>query len=188
MHTALLIIDIQNDYFPGGAMELVGADSASTQAALLLTAFRERAMSVVHIQHISTRPTATFFRPNTHGVGIHSSVSPKPGEIVIVKHFPNCFRETSLLEVLRAAEITKLVIVGMMSHMCVDTTIRAASDLGFTCTLAHDACATRDLTFRDQAVPASAVQAAYMAAIDGSFGDVIATKDVYNNLQLLKEI
>lgn len=169
-------------------MELVAADSASNQAALLLRAFRERAMPIVHIQHISTRPTATFFRPNTHGVEIHSSVFPKPGEIVIVKNYPNCFRETSLLEVLRAAGITKLVVVGMMSHMCVDTTIRAASDLGFTCTLAHDACATRDLTFRDQTVPASAVQAAYMAALDGSFGEVLTAKDIYDDLPLLKEM
>jgi nicotinamidase-related amidase len=187
MRTALLLIDIQNDYFSGGAMELVGADSASTRAAALLGAFRERALPVIHIQHVSARPMATFFRPNTHGVGIHSSVLPTPGETVITKGFPNSFRETSLLEVLRAGEVTKLVVAGMMTHMCVDTTVRAATDLGFACTVAHDACATRDLTFKSQTVPASAVHAAYMAALDGSFGNVLSTADVSAMLPLPNE-
>lgn len=178
MRTALLLIDIQNDYFAGGAMELVAADRASSQAALLLAAFRERALPVFHVQHVSVRPTATFFLPNTRGVDIHSSVLPTPGETVITKSFPNSFRETSLLQALRAAEVSKLVVVGMMTHMCVDTTVRAASDLGFTCTVIHDACATRDLAFQDQTVPASAVQAAYMAALNGSFGTVLCAADV----------
>jgi nicotinamidase-related amidase len=186
MRTALLLIDIQNDYFPGGAMELVAADSASSQAASLLEVFRESALPVFHIQHISARPTATFFRPNTRGVEIHSSVLPTPGETVITKGFPNSFRETSLLEALRTAEVGKLVVAGMMTHMCVDTTVRAASDLGFTCTVAHDACATRDLTFGEQTVPAAAVHAAYMAALDGSFGNVLSTADVSATLPLPK--
>ena len=184
MRTALLLIDIQNDYFPNGAMELVGADSASSQAASLLASFRERALPVFHIQHISTRPTATFFRPNTHGVEIHPSVLPAPDETVITKGFPNSFRETSLLEALRAAEVSKLVVAGMMTHMCVDTTVRAASDLGFSCTVAHDACATKALTFGDQTVPAYSVHAAYMAALDGSFGNVLSTADVSATLPL----
>ena len=188
MRTALLLIDIQNDYFPGGAMELVAADKASSQAALLLAGFRERALPVFHIQHISVRPAATFFRPNTLGVDIHSSVLPTPGETIITKAFPNSFRETSLLDALRAAKVTKLVIAGMMTHMCVDTTVRAASDLGFTCTVAHDACATRDLTFGDQTVPASAVHVAYMAALNGSFGNVLSTADASATLPLPNEV
>ena len=178
MRTALLLIDIQNDYFPGGAMELVAADHASSQAALLLARFREGAWPVFHVQHLSARPTATFFRPSTPGVAIHSNVSPLSGETVVTKSFPNSFRETSLLEALRAAEVGKLVIAGMMTHMCVDTTVRAAADLGFACTLAHDACATRDLSFGGQTVAASAVQAAYMAALNGSFANVLSAAEI----------
>lgn len=184
MRTALLLIDIQNDYFPGGAMELVAADRASSHAAMLLARFRECAWPVFHVQHLSTRPTATFFRPNTPGVDIHPSVLPAAGETVISKSFPNGFRETSLLEALRAAEVSKLVIAGMMTHMCVDTTVRAAADLGFACTVAHDACATRDLAFGGQSVPASAVQAAYMAALNGSFGSVLSAAEVGASLPL----
>ena len=178
MHTALLLIDIQNDYFPGGAMELVAADRAAERAAWLLARFRDKGWPVFHVQHISTRPTATFFRPNTPGADIHPSVLPAPGEVVVTKNFPNGFRETSLLEALRAADVARLVIAGMMTHMCVDTTVRAAADLGFTCTVAHDACATRDLAFDGQTVPAGAVQAAYMAALNGAFGSVLSAAQV----------
>ena len=172
MTTALLIVDIQNDYFPGGAMENVGATEAAKQAALLLAAFRRKSLPIIHIQHISTRPGATFFRPDTPGVEIHDSVLPRPGEPLLRKHFPSAFRETALLEHLRKEKISGLAIAGMMTHMCIDTTTRAAADLGFACSLAHDACATRALTFNGVQVPAENVQAAYLAALNGSFAKV----------------
>jgi nicotinamidase-related amidase len=173
MTTTLLLIDLQNDYFPGGAMELAGPGAAAAQAASLLAAFRHRGGPVVHIQHIATRPGATFFRPGTPGADIHESVRPLPGETVFRKHFPNAFRETPLLDHLRTAGVTKLVVAGMMTHMCVDTSVRAASDLGFAVSLAQDACATRALSFGGVAVPAEQVQAAYLAGLDGAFAKVI---------------
>jgi len=174
--TALLIIDIQNDYFPGGTMELVGADAAAAQAARLLTHFRERGLPVFHVQHLATRPNATFFLPNTRGAEIHEAVKPAAGEPVTVKHFPNCFRETKLLEDLRAKQVQKLVVAGMMTHMCVDTTVRAAADLGFACQLAADACATRDLVFEGERVEAKSVQLAYLAGLNGLFASVQPTE------------
>jgi nicotinamidase-related amidase len=176
MATGLLLIDIQNDYFPGGTMELVGADAAAMLAAQLLTTFRQKSWPVFHIQHIATRPNATFFLPNTPGAEIHALVQPRPGDGVIVKHFPNSFRETDLLDTLRKAQITDLVIAGMMTHMCVDTTVRAAADLGFVCSVAHDACATRDLVFNEEKINARQVQGAYMAALNGSFAAVKSTQ------------
>lgn len=178
MTSALVVIDIQNDYFPGGAMEIVGAIAAATQAAKLLATFRQQARPIVHIQHIAARPGATFFRANTVGAEIHHLVRPNPGEPVFQKHFPNSFRETPLLEHLRGLEISKLVIAGMMTHMCIDTTTRAAADLGFVCSLAHDACATKALSFNGIQVSAESVQAAYFAALDGLFAKVVPTNEV----------
>jgi nicotinamidase-related amidase len=182
MTIALLLIDIQNDYFPRGAMELIGATDAGTQAGKLLAAFRAKGLPIIHIQHISTRPGATFFLPETTGVEIHESVSPNAGETIFQKSFPNSFRETGLLEHLRRLQVTKLIIAGMMTQMCVDTTTRAAADLGFTCQLAHDACATRDLTFNGAAVAAGSVQVAYMAALNGLFAKVMATDEIVAGL------
>jgi nicotinamidase-related amidase len=169
MGTALLIIDIQNDYFPGGAMELAGSTEAGELAGKLLDAFRGKSLPVIHVQHISTRPGASFFVPGTRGVEIHPCVAPRDGEMLVRKNFPNSFRDTPLLQHLRDKGITRLVIAGMMTQMCIDTTVRAAADLGFDCTLAHDACATRDLSFGGVTVPAASVQAAFLAALNGLF-------------------
>ena len=177
MRTALLLIDIQNDYFPGGAMELAGADAAAGCAAQLLAAFRARGEPVVHVQHLSVRPGATFFRPGTPGVEIHARVAPHAGERVITKNFPNAFRATPLEQVLRDAGVERLVVAGMMTHMCVDTSVRAAADLGFACTVAHDACATRSLAFGGREVDAASVQAAFMAALHGAFASVVTAEE-----------
>lgn len=182
MTTALLIVDIQNDYFPGGAMEVVGAAAAATQAAALLAVCRRHTRPIVHIQHIATRPGATFFLPATAGAEIHESVRPLSGEVVFQKHFPNSFRETPLLEHLRAGGIKQLVIAGMMTHMCIDTTTRAAADLGFKCMLAHDACATRALSFNGMHVAAQNVQTAYLAALNGPFAKVLSADELCADL------
>ena len=178
MKPALIIIDIQNDYFPGGKMELEGSIDASLQAAKLLASFRAKNLPLVHIQHVSNRPGASFFLPDTEGVKIHANVAPRAGETVMQKNFPNSFRGTGLLEHLQALGADHLVIAGMMTHMCVDATTRAAFDLGFSCALAHDACATRALTFGEQRVPAAQVHAAFVAALAGLYAKVQSAAEV----------
>ena len=175
MSKALLVIDIQNDYFPGGKMELVGSAAAALQAARVQRHFRERGLPVINVQHIALSPTATFFLPETQGAEIHSDVTPIDGEVVITKHFPNAFRETNLAETLGALGAKELTVVGMMTHMCVDTTVRAANDAGLKVTLVGDACATKDLEFDGRTVAAADVQVSYLAAIDGSFAEVVST-------------
>lgn len=175
MNPTLLIIDIQNDYFSGGKMELVNMDEATENAQKLLSYFRKNKLSIVFIQHLATKPNASFFIPGTFGAEIHHSIQPLDNETVIIKNFPNSFRNTNLQEHLQTINSTNLVICGAMSHMCVDTTTRAAADLGYSCTLIFDACATRDLVFNDQKVKAADVQIAYMAALNGTFAEVIST-------------
>lgn len=178
MTCAYLLVDIQNDYFPGGAMELVGSPAAAVQAEKLLQAFRRKALPVIHVQHVSTRPGASFFLPDTDGARIHDRVAPAEGEVVFQKHYPNGFRDTGLLAHLRERQVSQLVIAGMMTHMCIDTTTRAAVDLGFQCTLAHDACATRALTFGGVTVSAEHVQTAFLAALNGLFAKVASAEEV----------
>ena len=182
MSKALLIIDIQNDYFPGGAMELVGSVAAGEKAGRLLAGYRAAHIPVIHIQHLSSRAEATFFLPGTVGAEIHHCVAPAEGEPVFHKHYPNGFRETGLLSFLREQGITDLTVAGMMTHMCVDTTVRAGFDLGFSCTLAHDACATRDLAFGGRNVPAPEVQTAYIAALGAVFARPLATEEIMAGL------
>jgi nicotinamidase-related amidase/tellurite resistance-related uncharacterized protein len=176
MNTALIIIDIQNDYFEGGKAELVNPDEASINAKLLIEKFRNQNLLIVHIQHIANRPNATFFIPETKGVEIHNSVKPIDSEIIIVKHFPNSFWETNLFEYLKSKNITDLVICGMQTHMCIDATTRAAKDLGFNCVVIGDACATKDLEINGSKVKAEEVQNAFLAALNYFYATVLSTK------------
>lgn len=177
MKTGLLLVDLQNDYFPGGKMELTGILQASEKARSLLDHFRKSPLPVFHVQHVSIRPGAAFFLPHTEGEKFYSTLEPLAGEKVFQKHFPNSFRETLLLETLRKQEVDDLVIVGAMSHMCVDATVRAACDLGFSCTVIEDACATKDLEFRGSLVPAIHVHKAFMAALHGAYAKVMTAQE-----------
>jgi nicotinamidase-related amidase len=176
--SALLIIDIQNDYFPGGAMELEGAEAAAARAAAALARFREQDLPAIHVRHLSVRPGSTFFLPGTPGAEIHAGVRPKPGESVIEKNFPNSFRSTDLQKRLEGLQVKNLVVAGMMTHMCVDATVRHAADLGYKITLLADACATRAQKFGGETVPARQVQAAFLAALNGFYAKVVDLHDL----------
>lgn len=175
---ALLIIDVQNDYFPGGKSELVNPLEALNQIKTVLNRFREAQRPVIFVQHINTRQGATFFIPNTIGVQIHKDIAPLESEPVIVKQTPNSFYQTNLLEVLHAKSISKLVVCGMMTHMCIDTTVRAVKDYGLSTTLLYDACATKDLTIMGNSIPANIVHDAYMAGLNGMFAQVQLVEQV----------
>src|SRR5690349_2468947 len=170
--STLIIVDIQNDYFPGGRMPLHEVERAAENARRLLDHFRSTGQPTVHIQHTWEDPSAPFFVAGTRGAEIHDSVAPRQGESIVVKHFPNSFRESLLLDELRKLGANDLTICGAMSHMCIDATTRAAADLGFNCTVVHDACATREVEFQGNKVAAEDVQAAYMSALGFAYAKV----------------
>ena len=182
MNACLILVDLQNDYFGGGNMELVNITQAAENAQQLLVKFRSKNLPIIHIQHISVHPGATFFLPNTKGVEINEMVSPIKGEKVLSKIYPNSFRETKLLEELKKTEKDTVVICGAMSHMCVDATTRAAFDYGFNCVVAEDACATRDLIFKGKTIKSSDVHASFMAALSAPYAQVITTDETLKNM------
>ncbi len=182
MKTALILIDIQNDYFPGGKGELENPLEAARQARKLLDFFRLQKWPTVHIQHVATRPGATTFLPDTDGVRIHESITPLAGETVIVKHFPNSFRETGLLEHLQGLNIERLVICGMMTahvrgcHHACRSRLRIPRAAGGGC-LRHARPGLR----RDGS-PRSIVHAAFLAALK-SYGQVLKTAEILEQLK-----
>lgn len=177
MKTALLVIDIQNDYFPGGKYPLTDPLEAAQKAYMILQCFREHGGHHVHIQHISKEPDAAFFISGDRGTDIHDSVAHFEGEPIVYKHKPNAFLNTDLLELLQSWEIERVVITGMMTHMCVDATARAASDLGFQVIIAEDACATRELQYGDTTIPAEQVHKAFLAALK-AYGRVMKSEEI----------
>lgn len=161
-------------------MELKGSKSAGKNAAKILNYFRVKGLPIIHIQHESTREGSNFFVSGTYGMEIHQSVTPEKDEYVIVKHFPNSFRETNLGEVLSKLEITDLTIAGMMSNMCVDATTRAAFDFGYSCTVIHDGCAASALEFNNEKVLSDKVHASFMAALGGVYAKMISADELIN--------
>lgn len=173
---ALIVVDIQNDYFPQGKWPLAGAEAAADNAARLIEAFRQGADQVVHIRHEFTSDSAPFFTPGSEGAQLHPKVLNRADEPVVLKHFVNSFRETELQTVLDHHGIKHLVIVGSMSHMCIDGVARAAADMGYEVTVIHDACASRDLEFNGLVVPAAQVHAAFMSALGFAYANVVSTE------------
>jgi nicotinamidase-related amidase len=183
MKTGLILVDIQNDYFEGGRMQLVGMEAASAKANKLLAFFRDSRRPTFHIQHLAAGEAATFFLPDTKGAQIHDSVKPQSDDLVIQKHYPNSFRETPLLNALKNAGVERVVICGAMSHMCIDATTRAAADLGFECTVIHDGCATRNLEFDGKKVLADDVHASFMAALGAAYAKVINCEEFISKIK-----
>lgn len=76
------------------------------------------------------------------------------------------------------SEITELVVCGMMTHMCIDTTVRAAKDYGYQITLISDGCATKDLEWNGVTLPATLIQNVYMASLNKKFANVILSSEI----------
>ncbi len=158
--------------FPGGRFELAGAVEALERTRAVLDRFREKGLP------LSLSSTSTPVRTLRFSSRIPSArksirtLLPGGDESVVVKHAPNSFFRTNLLELLQAREVNELVVCGMMTHMCIDTTVRAAKDYGIPVTLLYDACAARDLKIMEHSIPAQAVQDAYMAGLNGMFAEI----------------
>ncbi len=175
-NTALIIIDVQNDYFKGGACELHEPEAALCSIQKLLKHFRDDHAPVFFIQHIGS-PKGSAFVPGTHGLCIHDEIKPLIEEPVITKHYPSSFLKTTLQNQLQKADISNLVVCGMMTHMCVDTTVRAAMDYGYSTTLISDACTTKHLDWNGQTIDAVTVHNVYIGSLAGAFADVKTTEE-----------
>ncbi|CDU03761.1 putative Isochorismatase [Vibrio coralliirubri] len=184
-NTALLLIDFQNDYFPsyeGAKWALSETEKAAEKGAQLLQAFRDKQLPVVHVRHEFPTNEAPFFLPDSGGAQIHNSVTSLEGETVIVKHQINSFKDTELGKVLKEQGVERLIIVGAMSHMCIDAVTRAATDFGYECHVAHDACTTLDMEFNGVKVPAAHVHAAFMAALSFGYCNVATASELESQL------
>lgn len=176
--TALVVIDIQQFYFEGGLVPLTGSIEAAAQARKVLEAFRARSLPVIHVRHVPKSVAMVDGEPADPQYRIRPEVLPAAGEKVISKRFANSFRETDLLDTLRQKRISRVVIVGMQTHMCVEAASRAATDFGFDVVVVHDACATRPLEFGGRTVPADMVHAGALAAITGTYGRVLSVAEL----------
>eukprot|EP01013_Petalomonas_cantuscygni_P044546 TRINITY_DN9162_c5_g1_i1.p1 TRINITY_DN9162_c5_g1~~TRINITY_DN9162_c5_g1_i1.p1 ORF type:complete len:211 (+),score=17.20 TRINITY_DN9162_c5_g1_i1:56-634(+) len=180
---ALIVVDIQKEYFPGGKMELHCPELAAANAKVVLDAFREKKLPVIHIRHVMLGSDAPAYIAGTEGVEPYPLTAPVDSEPLVTKHAVNAFKDTPLLGMLKDAGATDVVLVGSMSHMCIDAATRAAADLGFAVTVCDDACATRDMEHRGVTVPAPQVHAAYMGALAWGYAKVRRSEEVASEIK-----
>lgn len=177
MKRGLVVVDLQNEYLPTGKLPLSGIEGAVENASRVISHARNSGIPVFHIRHEADNSDVGIFIKGSDGTQIQPAVAPDGNEPVIVKKHINASRETDLKKQLNAFEVDDIVVVGAMSHMCVDAVVRAAADMGYPVTVLHDACATLDLTFDGVNVPATHAHAAMMAAFEFGYAVVKSVDD-----------
>jgi nicotinamidase-related amidase len=181
MKKALVIIDVQNDYFEDGKMPLHLPEKALAKINKLEESFTAKKLPIIYIQHIKEQGTADFFARGTKGVLLHENLKTNHSCIIIEKQFPNSFIETNLKETLDSLDVQQVIITGMMTHMCIDSTTRASKELGYEPIVISDATATKALTFEDHEIRAEDVQRSFLSALE-SFSTVMKTSAYLNTI------
>ena len=175
---ALVIIDIQNNYFEGGKIELYKPTDAAQKAHKILKFFRKENLPIFHVKHMfnieGNAETVEELRE------IHKSVEPIECEKVIVKRKPSSFLGTDLQLNLKDANVSKLIICG---NMCIDTTVRAAQDYGYEVVLLEDACTTKDLQTKHGVVSATVVHDVFMSALSDMFAKIMTVEEFINEFK-----
>ncbi|RAI40905.1 cysteine hydrolase family protein [Rhodoplanes roseus] len=175
--TVLVVIDAQQEYVDG-ALPLAGVDPALAEIGRLLERARKATTPVIHVVHHG-KSTSGPFAPGSRGVEIASPAAPAPGEPVIAKSLPNAFASTDLADRLHALHRSSLVLVGFMTHMCIEATARGAIDLGLKATVVAGATATRDLRdpLSGAVIPAAEVHRNALAALSDRFATIVSSCD-----------
>ncbi|KAG1465225.1 hypothetical protein G6F56_004931 [Rhizopus delemar] len=181
---ALIVVDVQNEYFPGGKLPLSSPVETTEACAQLIKKFRQEEKEVVFIQHVTKgklEGIVPFFLPETHGIEIHDSIKPLPTEKLIVKHESSSFVNTDLKEYLVSKGIKKLIVVGMMVHNCVNATVYSGVDEGFDCIVVEEAVDTFDQPLNGKIIKAEQIKESFLAGIQFAYSKVYKLQDVLQN-------
>ncbi len=183
MKPALLVIDAQQEYFaPHGKWVLPDGERALERIHALIAAARAADIPVFYITHESLDNDSPVFRKGSAGVALHPSLAPAPGETVVIKHFPNSFAQTSLEAYLRQAGVDTIIVSGYMTHLCCDTTTRAAEEHAFGVLFAGDATAARDLTLNGVTFSHDHIHKATLAVMT-EFASVMTAEEIIARLR-----
>lgn len=171
---AIVVIDAQNEYV-NGKLPLPDVDAGLREIERLLARARAAGTPILHIRHVGR--AGGLFDPDASGGQIAAKVAPLAGEAVIDKRLPNAFAGTDLNDRLAATQRKNLVVVGFMTHLCVSSTVRAALDHGYACTVVAGATGTRDLPAAsgESVIPAQVIHEATLASLADRFAVVVQT-------------
>ena len=166
----LLIIDAQREYVDG-KLPLAGIDDALAAGGKLLARARAAGTPVVHVLHRGAGP---FFNPESSGFQPAAPLIPQASEAIVEKTLANSFAGTTLQDVLTGIGRKNLIVIGFMTHNCVSSTVRAAREMGYTCTVVAPATATRNLPDgHGGTIPAATIQAACLVGLSDTMARIV---------------
>ena len=178
---ALLVIDVQQ----GLALPSLGLRNnpqSESNIAKLITAWRDRNLPIVHIQHCSTEPDSPL-RPELPGNAFKREVQPLAEEQVFRKAVNSAFIGTGLEQFLHDSDISQLVIVGLTTDHCVSASTRTASDLGFDVTLISDATAAFERSGYDGVhYSGDEIHRVNLVSMDGEFCRIRSTVEILDKM------
>lgn len=178
--TAVLVIDFQNEYFPGGRMVIPDGGSALENTRRLIKAADAKGIRVIHVQHVLPAG-APLFAEGGKTVQFHPDMQPRTGETVVQKDNVSVFAGASAAvmdKTLKEAGIDTLIVTGLMTHACVSGAARdaAAAPRGYRVIVSSDATATRDLQLATGTrIDHKTLHAASLATVEDTYGDVMTT-------------
>ncbi len=174
---ALIIIDVQ-EAFDEPRWGRRNNPDAEANITRLLGAWREAGRPVFHVRHLNLTPGSSF-HPDAPGSRIKTCVRPRDGEPVIEKTVNSAFIGTDLEESLRRGGVTSVVITGLTTNHCVETTARMAGNLGFETYFVSDATATFDRVGPDGVRHAAEdIQAMTLSNLNGEFATIVTTDEM----------
>lgn len=169
MSKALLVIDVQNDYFSGGNFPLWNTEAVLANTLGAIAAAQVQGVPVILVKHVanSSRGLAPFFNEGTHGVELHPAIAAAaPDAPVVVKSFADSFHQTNLEELLESMGVTELLVCGMMTQNCVTHTAIAKTAEKYAVSLLTDCCTTVSEILHLIALNALSTRVALVAAAE----------------------
>lgn len=182
MKTALLVIDVQNEYFTG-KLNVTYPSGSLANILKAMDASSAGNIPVIVIQHAATSPESPVFRKGSHGWELHPEVASKQHSIIIEKNLPGSFTGTNLEEYLKREQINRLVISGYMTQMCCDTTARQAFHMGYEVIFLSDATGTLSIKNYAGEVTAEELHRSILITQAMRFSKVMETEEWLKSLE-----
>lgn len=176
MKEALLVIDVQNEYFTGKLPVTYPVESLENILRAMDWAHDGR-VPVAVIQHTNMAPEAVTFRKGTPGWELHDEIKRRHADLIIEKTLPGSFTGTKLHEWLSEHAISSVTIAGYMTHMCCDTTAREAFHRNYAVTFLSDATGTLLVSNRAGTISAADLHLAVLVTQQQRFARVLTTSE-----------
>ncbi len=184
MKKALMVIDVQNEYFDG-KLPIEYPENSFENIILAIESANKKDIPVILIQHTSSDEYSFTFKKGSKEWEIHEKVLEKDHDIIIEKNLPGSFTKTQLESYLKENDIKKVAICGYMTHMCCDTTARQAMHLDFEVEFLNDATGTRDVSNYSGDIRAEKLHKATLITQAMKFSKVMSTEDWVRSLELI---